>query len=168
MRHPARLGAFLSGAALYSVAVMLGGSLADRGLPAGLAAQLGQPESLQQLFGESLLVAMPIFLMALAWSYVTVRPYRRGRRPPTAWCLGGLAMAWLGWLFYGAAYAAAEGLNGPDTWMALLLSPRQPPLWGLLNALAVLLGVLLAGVLARRHALLQPAASAPSAARRMA
>jgi hypothetical protein len=166
MRHPVRLAAFCSGLALYSAAVMVGGSLAELAWRSGLPARLGQPESLQQLFGEALLVALPIFLMALAWSYVTVRPYKRGRRPPTAWCLGGLAMAWLGWLFYGAAYAAAEGLHGPDSWLGVLLSPQSPPLWGLLNAVAVLLGILLAGVLARRHALLQP--SSPSPARRMA
>lgn len=160
MRHPARLGAFVSGMALYSSAMLLVGAWAGLGLPHGLMEALGGPESLELLLVEALIFALPLFLLAFGWSYVTVRPTRRGRRPTTAWCLAGLALAWLGWLLYGAAHAAVDGLPARSSVAEMLLSPTTPPLWGLLNGLAVLLGVLIAGALVRR----QIAAAAAAAA----
>ncbi|MDC6167132.1 hypothetical protein [Paucibacter sp. XJ19-41] len=155
MKHSRRIAAFASGLALYSTAVMLGGSLAGLRLPLGLTALWGHSESLPQLLAEATVYALPIFALALSWSYVTLRPYRRGRWPATAWCLGGLGLAWLAWLLYGVVCAAETTSLVAMPLSTLLLSPQVPPLWGLLNGLAVLVGVLVAGVLARRHVLLQ-------------
>jgi hypothetical protein len=151
MRHPARIGAFFSGLALYSTAMLLVSAGTGVRLPALMVDTLGGPDSLELLLGEALLFALPLFLLALAWSYVTVRPRRRGRPPTTAWCLAGMALAWLGWLLYGAAHAAVDELAVQHSVAELLLSPATPPLWGLLNGLAVLLGVLIAGMLVRRQ-----------------
>ena len=151
MRSPARIGAFVSGLALYSTAMLLVAACAGLGLPVMMVDALGGPDSLELLFGEALLFALPLFLLALVWSYLTVRPTRRGRRPTTAWCLAGLALAWLGWLLYGAAHAAVDGMPVRQSLAELLLSPATPPLWGLLNGLAVLAGVLIAGALVQRQ-----------------
>lgn len=155
MKHSRRIGAFASGLALYSTAVMLGGTLAGLRLPSVLSSWWGHTESLPQLLGEAAVYALPIFVLALSWSYVTLRPYRRGRWPATAWCLGGLGLAWLAWLMYGVVRAADTPPLAAVPLSTLLLSPQVPPLWGLLNGLAVLAGVLVAAALARRHALLQ-------------
>lgn len=155
MKHSRRIGAFASGLALYSTAVMLGGTLAGLRLPLVLTSLWGHTESLPQLLAEAAVYALPIFVLALSWSYVTLRPYRRGRWPATAWCLGGLGLAWLAWLMYGVVCAADTTSLVAIPLSTLLLSPQVPPLWGLINALAVLVGVLVAAALARRHALLQ-------------
>lgn len=157
MRHSARLGSFVSGLTLYSAAMLLAGALAGRGLPSELLSSLGEPESLSQLLGEALIYALPMFLLALGWSYVTVRPTRRGRRPTTGWCVAGLALAWLVWVFYGAFDAAAGGGSSEASLAVKLLSPLEPPLWGGLTGPAVLLGVLVAGSLInKRQAALPP------------
>ncbi|QPF76287.1 hypothetical protein G8A07_27385 [Roseateles sp. DAIF2] len=149
MMHSRRIGAFFSGAALYSAAMLLSGHMAELLGPRDFLYLFGSHGSLGRLFGEALTYALPVFLLALGWSYVTVRPYRRGRRPTTAWCLGGMALAWIGWLFYGVV-VAAEGPQYSVPLAALLLSSLVPPLWGLLNSFAALAGVVTAGSLAKR------------------
>jgi hypothetical protein len=155
MRHSRHLGAFVSGLALYSAAVLLSGLLAGHHLLGPYLSRLGGDESWARVFGEAAVYAVPVFVLALGWAYVTLRPYRRGRRPTTGWCLSGFGLAWLGWLFYGVLLAAEGGQAGMLPISEMLLSPLVPPLWGLLNALVVLCGVLIAGALARRHALLR-------------
>lgn len=154
MKHTRRLGALASGLLLYSTAVMVGGLLAGWRLPPAFLALLGPRDSLSRLLGDAAIHALPIFAMALVWSYVTLRPYRRRRQPATGWCLCGLGLAWLGWLLWGVVEAADGGLPDGLPLSTLLLSPLMPPLWGLMNTAAVLAGVLLAAALARRHPLL--------------
>ncbi len=142
-----RLGALLSGMLLYCVVMLCVSTLAALPSPAPLLSQLGLRALLAQEIGAALLLAMPVFGLALVWSYLTIRPRQRGRRPTTAWCLGGLCLAWL---FYGLVHASENSALGELPLSTLLLSSSVPPLWGVLNVLAAMLGVVQAGTLARR------------------
>ncbi len=151
MKSLRRVSAVLSGVLLYSTAVLVSGILAELEWPRFFYAALGGRTSLAVLVVESLLIALPVFGLALAWSYVTVRPPKLGRRPTTAWCLGGLGLAGFGWLVFGVYDMAQTPDAFNQTLGKLLLSSSTPPLWGLLNVLAVLLGTVLAGTLARQR-----------------
>lgn len=153
MRQSRRLSAFISGLALYSVAMLISGPLSELHLPGPLLRLFGAQGSQGQLLGLAALYAVPAFMLALGWAYLALRPQRPGRRPKTAWCLAGLALAWLGWLFYGMVCVATEAWPGQPSVAEVLLSSGIPPLWGALNSLAVLAGVLIAGQLVRRQAL---------------
>lgn len=155
-----RLGALLSGLLLYCVVMLVVSTLASLPSPAPLLGQLGLRPSLPQEIAAATLLATPVFVLALAWSYVTVRPYKRGRRPTTAWCMSGLGLSWLGWLLFGLLHASETSALGELPLSTLLLSSSVPPLWGLLNLLGAALGVLLAGALAARWA--PPGAVKPS------
>jgi len=159
MGHSRRLAAFISGLMLYSVAMLISGALAELHLPREYFKVFGPEGSHAQLLGEACVYALPIFLLTLGWSYFVLRPLRRGSRPTTAWCLGGLGLAWLGWLFYGVVRLSEAPVPGDDSVAVMLLSSLEPPLWGALNGLAALCGVLIAGALAGRQAqtLLLPA-----------
>ncbi|WP_397534808.1 hypothetical protein [Roseateles sp.] len=146
-----RLGALLSGLLLYCVVMLFVSTLAALPSPAPLLSHLGLRAMLAQEIGAATLLATPVFGLALVWSYVTIRPSQRGRRPTTAWCLGGLCLAWLAWLFYGLVHASENSALGELPLSTLLLSSSVPPLWGVLNMLAAMLGVIQAGTLAKRR-----------------
>jgi hypothetical protein len=144
-------GAFISGLALYSAGMLLTGALPGGPRP------LDYNEPLPQLLGETAAQAVLLFVLAMGWAYLTLRPYRRSRRQTTAWCLGGLGMAWLGWQFYGLLSFAV--INPPAPGLPvdlLLLSSLVPLLWGVLSGLAVLAGILLVRLLLERHAASKP------------
>lgn len=147
-----RLGALLSGLVLYCVVMLLVSSLASMPSPIALFRQLGVHAALPQELGAAILLALPVLALALPWSYFTVRPLRRGRRPTTAWCATGLLLAWLGWLIYGLIHASQSSRLSELPLRTLLLSSEVPPLWGLLNGLAALIGVILGGRIAARIA----------------
>lgn len=161
MRNMRRLGAFCSGLILYSAAVGLSRTLDDLRLPRGVYALFGGRGSLPVVVGEALAIGLVLFVMALAWSYVTVKPPKRGRRPTTAWCVGGLGLAWLAWLVYGAIDFSLAPQMSSQPLLTLLLSSSAPPLWGLLNIVGVLTGALMAGSLARRFSA-KPPPTAPA------
>ncbi len=151
MRSLRRGSAVISGVLLYSSTVLFSGVIAELEWPQFFYAALGGRTSLAVLAVESLLIALPVFGLALAWSYVTVCPPKLGRRPTTAWCLGGLGLAGFGWLVFGV-YQMAETPDAFDQSLGkLLLSSSTPPVWGVLNLLAVLLGTVWAGTLARQR-----------------
>ncbi len=139
-------GAFISGLALYSAGMVLTGAL-----PGG-ARPLDYNEPLPQLLGETAAQAVLLFVLAVGWAYLTLRPCRRGRRLTTAWCLGGLAMAWLGWQFYGLISFTLINPPAPGLPVNLLLvSSLVPLLWGVLSGMAVLAGILLVRLLLERN-----------------
>lgn len=145
-----RLGALFSGLLLYSVVMLLVSGLTELPSPAGLLGHLGLRQGPAIETGVALTIALPVLALALPWSYFTVRPLRRGRRPTTGWCIAGLILAWLGWLVYGLIHAAQSPDLSELPLHTLLLSSTVPPLWGALNGLAALLGVALGGKLAGR------------------
>jgi hypothetical protein len=150
MLHTRRIGAFFSGLALYCAAMLMSRLLAELLGPNDLFYVFGGRDSASRIMGESLVYALPVFVLALGWSYLTVRPQRRGRRPTTGACIWGMGVAWLGWLFYGVFAAAQMPHYSSLSLTAMLLSSLVPPLWGLLNMVAALAGVVTAGSLARR------------------
>jgi hypothetical protein len=155
MRAIRRVGAFGSGLLLYSGAVGLSGLLVDLRLPREVYVMLGGRGSATVVIAEATVIALVLFLLALPWGYLTVKPLKRGRRPTTAWCVAGLAIAWLAWLVYGAVNFSLAPKMSSLPLLSLLLSSSTPPLWGVLNTIGVLAAVLLAGVLARRVQLQQ-------------
>lgn len=150
MRSARRLAALLSGLLLYAVVMMLVHMLTELPSPTPLLRLLGMQSGVALETAAAALLAMPVFALALLWGHITVRPYRRGSRPTTAWCVSGLMLAWLGWLVYGLIRASETSALGQLPLSTLLLSSKVPPLWGLLNTVATLLGVLLAGGMAAR------------------
>ncbi|CAN5272224.1 hypothetical protein BH11PSE10_BH11PSE10_18860 [soil metagenome] len=153
MRNVRRAGAFFSGVILYSGAVVLSSFLASLRWPSSVYHTIGARSSLPVVIGEASLIALLLFVISLIWCSATIRPggpLRRGHRPTTAWCLGGLGLAWLGWTIYGAVYFSLHPRSYSQPLTNLLLSSLTPPLWGVLNTVGVVGGGLLAGVLARR------------------
>jgi hypothetical protein len=152
MRSARRFGAFVSGLLLYSTVICVSGVLAEQQLPRELASLLGGHSSGLSIFVTASAIALLMFAMAVGWSYVTVRPKRHGRRPTTSWCVAGIMTAWLGWVVYGALELSVAPRASSMPVGSWLLSSDMPPLWGVLNTLAVVAGAVLAGSLARRFA----------------
>ena len=146
MRTTRRVWAFVSGALLYLAALSLAQALAASPWPPALLDGLGGSGSLGALLGQSLLIAALLSSLALVWAYLTVRPMRgQSRSPTTAWCLAGMVLAWLLALIAGVIELSANTAGYQPSLSSLLLSSTVPPLWGLLNVLAVLAGILGAG-----------------------
>jgi len=144
MRSARRAWAFVSGLLLYITAIWISGRLADLRLPREFYTALGGRYSVTTVLVESLVIALLMFGLALGWSRLTVRQPPPGRRPVTGWCLGGIATAWFGCAIYGTIHMALSW-DLHDLPVGLwLLSSDMPPLWGVLNTLAVVGGVLLA------------------------
>lgn len=148
MRSVRRVGAFSSGFLLYSSVMGLSSVLAKVRLPVQVYALLGGRTSVLAVVLEAIVIALLMALVALVWAHLTVvprGPLRRGHRPTTGWCVSGVAVAWLSWTIYGAINFSLNPKIYGQPLYALLLSSIVPPLWGVLNVLAVLAGVLLAG-----------------------
>jgi hypothetical protein len=150
MRNARRFKALVSGLLLYTTAAASSSRLVELPWSGDFYSALGGPRSELAILAVASLIALLMFGLALAWSYLTVRPSSPGRRPMTGWCIGGIAAAWFCWVVYGVVQVAASpGLNDMPI-SAWLLSPDMPPLWGMLNTLAIVGGVVLAGELTRR------------------
>lgn len=159
MRDARRVGAFFSGLILYCAAIGCGILLARVSLPDAVYKSLGGRDSLATVLSEAAVIGLLLFLLALVWSYLTVRPRAKSksRHTTTAWCLSGLGLAWLGWLIYGVVNFALNPLGAQTPMSALLFSADVPPLWGLLNVVAVVSGAVVAGMLARPAPAARPA-----------
>src|SRR5277367_1264928 len=115
-----RLICFVSGLALYNVVVYVGGVLSAIQIPRQYFTWFGEHKILALFLEEAAVFALPVFLLCLLWSYVTVRGKGRASRQATHWTLGGLLLAWLGWF----AYTAVSLASNP--------APNQFPLRSLL------------------------------------
>ena len=153
MRSVRRVGAFFSGFLLYGSVMGLSSVLSKVRLSTQFYAFLGGRTSMLTVILEATVIALLMALLALVWSYITVvprGPLRRGHRPTTSWCVAGVAVGWLAWTIYGAIHFSLNPKVYGQPLYALLLSSNVPPLWGVLNVLAALAGVLLAGHWAKR------------------
>ncbi|MFY7867098.1 hypothetical protein [Roseateles sp.] len=147
-----RAWALCSGILLYLVAWSLAWLLAELRLPTELFPHaLVSRGSTQAILIEAGLIALLLLALALCWSYLTVRSPKRGRRPTVAWFLSGLAAAWFVGLIWGVFNLSGRESSVELPLPVLLFSANEPPLWGLFNMLAVLLGVRLAAVWAAAH-----------------
>jgi len=154
MRSVRRLGAIFSGLLLYSSVMGLSSALAKVRLPIQIYAPLGGRTSMLAVILDATVIALLMALLALVWSHITVvprGPLRRGHRPTTSWCVAGVAFGWLAWTIYGAINFSINPRTYVQPLYALLLSSNVPPLWGVLNVVAVLGAVLLAGHWAKRE-----------------
>ncbi|WP_310387143.1 hypothetical protein [Roseateles sp.] len=137
---------------MYGVCWALAWLLADINLPADIFPHtLFSRGSFGTLLAEAGAIALLLFGIALVWGYFTVRSPKLGRRPTTAWCLAGLGLAWFVWLLIGVFQWSDIEAVDEQSFRVMLFSATQPPLWGLLNTIALLLGLGLAGVLAAKQ-----------------
>jgi hypothetical protein len=149
MKNVRRIAALVSGFALYNVLVFVGGFLAALQIPRAYFAWFGPHKVLALVLEEAVTFGLPVFLLALAWSYLTIRQFRGAWWPSTWWCFGGLALAWFAWLIYSLSYLMINPVPSQFPFGTLLLSFLIPPVWGILNTIAAPCGVMLGGRLAR-------------------
>ena len=150
MNDARRVGTFFSGLFLYAVSVGGASMLAQYHLPRETAKLLGGRESAAVIGIEALLIALGVFVLALAWSTLSLKPpQRKGRRSVTSWFYSGILAAWLAGLLYGVFQFALSPHSYQST-ANLLLSSDVAPLWGVLNTVALLLAALVGGKLARK------------------
>ncbi|WP_271007951.1 hypothetical protein [Paucibacter sp. B51] len=146
IRTARRIWSFVSGALLYLSALGLAHSLASQRWPLSLQSLLGGSGSWTLQLAQAVLIAVLLYGMAWIWAYYTVRPQRgHSRHPTTAWCLGGMGLAWLLALLAGVLEVSSRAGGYQPSLTGLLLSSTVPPLWGSLNGVAVLLAILSAG-----------------------
>jgi MFS family permease len=147
-----RTWALCSGILLYLAAWTLAWLLAEVRLPTEVFPHaLVSRGSTQAVVGEAGLIAVLLLGLAWLWSYFTVRSPKRGRRPTVGWFVLGLGLAWFVCLLVGVYKLSEQDGSLEMPLSVLLFSANQPPLWGLLNTLALLLGVALAGFFAAVH-----------------
>ncbi|PTT77984.1 hypothetical protein DBR42_24355, partial [Pelomonas sp. HMWF004] len=156
MKAERRSIAFFSGALLYCFCAAAALKYANTGLPRQVYVALGGRNSLPVMLGEALAVAVLLFIVAAVWGYVTLRPTRRRHRPYAAWMMAGIGLAWAGWLIFGAFTFALKPRAYSAPLQTMLLSSGAPPLFGAVNIFAVLGGVYVAGLLAKRRQLSLP------------
>jgi len=156
MKAARRSIAFFSGLLLYCFGAGAAMKYASTGLPRQVYAQLGGRNSLPVMLGEALAVALLLFLIATVWGYLTLRPQRRRHRPYIAWMMSGVGVAWAGWLIFGAFSFALKPRAYSAPLQSMLLSSNAAPLFGALNIFGVVLGVWLAGRMAKRRQMKLP------------
>ncbi len=151
-RETRNLTALCSGLLLYGLGWALAWSLADIRLPADLFPHAWfRRGSLAAVLSEAGAIAVLLFALSLSWCYFSMRSAKLGQRPTTAWCLAGLGLAWFAGLLIGVVTLSDAPSAAEQSLALLLFSATQAPFWGLLNALAMLAGALLAGAMAGRH-----------------
>lgn len=160
-RSGRRFFSSLSGAGLYLTAQALGQYLGVLGIPHSWVSFLGPRGSLNVQVAEAMILALPVFLISLAWAWFTVRPWGGARNPHTAWCVGGTVIAAVGSLLLGVVSFSLNppGYEVPVSYM--LLRASQAPLWGVQNSIAALAGLALAVLAIERQMRRRP----PSASR---
>ncbi|MEO6408917.1 MAG: hypothetical protein ABIO45_09225 [Burkholderiaceae bacterium] len=150
MKYARRWLAWISGVVLYGALIVASRFVAGSAVPAEFASFFADQGSDAGLIVEALVVAVFVFTFAVGWGYATLRPYNKGRRVFTLWCIAGLVCGFL-IVFMISVSDSKEGVRpSAPSLLASLLSSNEPPLWGLLNLLAAPAGLLLAGALVRR------------------
>ncbi|MCY4746164.1 hypothetical protein NYO99_14350 [Pelomonas sp. UHG3] len=160
MKAARRSTAFISGALLYCSCIAAAMQYASIGLPKSFYVQFGGRNSLTVMLGEAVAVAVLVAVVAVVWGYVTLRPERRRHRPYLAWMMSGVGLAWAALLIFGAFTFATAPRSYSAPLQTLVLSSNAAPLFGALNIVGVLLGVWVAGKLARRKQLSLPSSRA--------
>jgi hypothetical protein len=156
MKAARRSIAFVSGVLLFCAGAGAAMKYATAGLPRQIYTQLGGRTSLPVMLGEAVGIAAVLFVAALIWGYLTLRPTRRRHRPYVAWMMSGVGVAWAGWLIFGAFSFALKPRAYSAPLQTMLLSSNAAPLFGALNIFGVIGGVWAAGALAKRKQLTLP------------
>lgn len=150
MKNQRRFAALLSGLVLYCAVIALSEMLAGLQLPSPLYRLLGGHGNAVLIAGQAGLIALLMFVLTLPWGYATILLARLSRGSSTAWCLGGVLAGWVAWVIYGSASFALNPISTDMPISSWLLSSLMPPLWGVLNIIAVLGATWLAGRLVQR------------------
>jgi len=156
MKAARRSIAFVSGILLYCFGAGAAMKYASAGLPRQVYAQFGGRSSLPVMLGEALAIVALLFIIATVWGYLTLRPARRRHRPYTSWMMAGVGLAWSGWLVFGAFTFALKPRAYSAPLQTMLLSSSAAPLFGALNIVGIVMGVWMAGKLAKRKQLSLP------------
>lgn len=147
MRSARRFAAFASGILLYGTAI-LASTLVDKDVLMTPMRSFISARVLAMLAAAAV-TALMVFIIAFAWTFVTLRPRQGDRRLLTTWCIGGIVLAWMISMVIGLFMLALQPADHRPDLPGLLLSSGVPPLWGLLNVLGVFGGALLASLMAR-------------------
>ncbi len=150
MKRSTALTMFLSGVLLYSAAVYIGGYLAAIAIPHAYFELFGANKTLALVVEEAVVYALPIFLLAAAWGYASIRPLKGSHRKATLWCLAGVVAGWLGWIVHSLAHFTNNPQPNQFSLGTLALLLIIPPVWGVLNVAAAPSGVVFGGWLAGR------------------
>jgi hypothetical protein len=141
----------MSGLALVVAGAYFSGYLAALAVPKAYFAFFGREHrTLAWVFVDFAYVALPFFLLSLAWCWLTLRPAASSIKEAAWFCFGGIVLgfAYEEWLS-AIALRAAEDLPNPSSFFTYLW--RVVPAWRALpNVLAFPVGLLAAFALVRR------------------
>lgn len=128
--------AFLSGFTVYMGGLAAAVAATSTPLNWLLIGRMDLPSVLLRLFA----LAMPSLLLAIGWTYFTLRSRQRSRRSSWLWYRIGMGLAVV--VCFTAGFFALAELDATKVWspFTLLTSARMPPFWGLQNSLAIMLG----------------------------
>lgn len=131
--------AFLSGFALYVGGLAAAMAATSTPLNWLLVGRTDLWAIILRLFG----LALPSFLLAIAWTFFSLRTRQRSRRLTWLWFRIGMGLAMV--VTVTAGFFALAQLDATKVWspFTLMTSARMPPFWGLQNSLAILLGAAL-------------------------
>jgi len=146
-----RVSAFISGLALVLACVYVGDYLAALAVPKAYFAFFGREHQRLALATLSCItVAVPFFLVSLAWCWLMLRGRGAAIRSAAWCCVAGMAAGLIYVLVWsGLTLRAAEALAAPPSLFAYLLRVT-PPWWALPQMLALPGGLAVAAMLSRR------------------
>ena len=149
MKQVPQIAAFVSGVVLHISFLIVAGLLAAVQIPRSYFEWFGDHRIIGLALEEAVVVAVPVFLFALVWSFLTVRSLKEVGRRPTSWCFTGFAVAWLVSIVHTLAHMSSNPVPNQYPLSTLLLSFLVPPVWAVLNSIAAPVGILAGGSLAR-------------------
>ena len=149
MSYVRKVAALASGFVLYMVVVYLVGFLAAIAIPKAYFQFFGrQHATLALTLLDAATLALPSFMLSLAWFWVTLRWIARPPRVAVFWCLGGIALAWLYWQIDFVLWYQSHRTQDMSALATMLFNTLAPPVWGIPNVLAVPAGLVIAAWMA--------------------
>lgn len=151
MKHLLRIGVFISGFALALAGSYCSGYLVALALPQAYVAFFGREHrTLAWAIVEFVHMALPFFLLSLAWCWLTLRAVASSIKEVAWFCLGGivLGLVYEEWLSAISLRAAEDAQNASS--LFTYLWRVLPKWWALPNVLAFPAGLLAAFALVRR------------------
>ena len=142
MTYLRRVTALASGFVLYMVVVYLVGFLAAIAIPKAYFEFFGrQHAALALTLLDAATLALPSFMLSLAWFWVTLRWIARPPRVAVWWCVGGIAIAWLYYQVDFVLWYQSHRTEDMFPLATMLFNTVVPPVWGIATVLAVPAGL---------------------------
>ena len=160
--------AFLSGFLLFAALTYVSGYLAAVVIPRSYFEYFGRQHlTLALVIEEAIVIALPLFLLSVAWAYLSLRPMRVQRSKAMLSCLAGLLVAQAAFDIY--LLRAFIEMPVPDggqkvpvlTFVFETIFPWSQP-WAYLNVLAAPAGIVVASLLLGGNGQSRPSASTGS------